>query len=108
MIDQRARHGHALLLAAGKLRGKMLDAIGETHANERRTSLGFVCGAVKILREHHVFERGEIRHEMKLLEDESDFLGAETREPAFIEARDVGAIHDALARTWACRGRREY
>ena len=34
---------------------------------------------------------------MKLLEDESDFLGAEAREAGFVEARDVGAINDGPA-----------
>ena len=32
MIDQRARDCDALLLASGKLRGKMLDAVGEADA----------------------------------------------------------------------------
>ena len=41
MIDQRASHGHALLLAAGKLRGQMLDAIGEADAGQRRARFAF-------------------------------------------------------------------
>ena len=34
MVDQRARDGHALLFAAGELRGQVLDAIGEPDARE--------------------------------------------------------------------------
>jgi len=45
MIDQRARDGHALLLAAGELRGQMLDAIAEADAFERLARFVFVCGA---------------------------------------------------------------
>ena len=32
LIDQRARDGHALLLAAGKLRGNMVQAVAQAHA----------------------------------------------------------------------------
>ena len=35
VVDERARYGHALLFAAGKLRGKMREAVGEAHAAER-------------------------------------------------------------------------
>ena len=35
MIDQRAGHGHALLFAAGELRGQVLDAVTEAHAFQR-------------------------------------------------------------------------
>src|SRR5271165_16262 len=97
MIDQRARDGNALLLAAGKLRGKMLDSVGEADAHEGSAGFGFIGGAVKILGEHHVFESGEIRDEMELLKDEADFFGAEAREAGFIQARDVGSVDDGYA-----------
>ncbi len=97
MIDQRARHGDALLFAAGKLRGQMRHAVGEADAGERLARLGFVRRAVKILREHHVFERGEIWDEMKLLEDEADFLGAKAREAGFVKPRDIDAIDERAA-----------
>src|SRR5580658_2861919 len=97
MIDQGARDGNALLLAAGKLRGKMLDSVGEADTCERGARFRFVGGAVKILGEHHVFERGEIRDEMELLKDEADFFGAEAREASFIQARDIGSVDDGYA-----------
>src|ERR1700722_3921777 len=71
MIDQRASDGDTLLLAAGKLRWEMADAAGESGTGERGASLGFVGGAMEILREHDVFESSEIRDEVKLLEDEA-------------------------------------
>src|SRR3989442_7082634 len=69
LVDQRARDGHALLLAAGKLRREMRQAVAKAHALQRFFGLLFVRHAMEILREHHVFQRREIGHEMKLLED---------------------------------------
>src|SRR5580698_2477886 len=97
MIDQSTRHGHALLFAAGKLRRQKRDAVRESHARQHFARFGLIRGAVKILRQHHVFERGKIRHQMKLLENKTDFFGTVTREPGFIQARQVGAIHNRLA-----------
>ena len=62
LIDQRARNGHALLLAAGKLRRQMFQAVAHAHAAQRFRSLLLVREAMKILRQHHVFQRGKIRH----------------------------------------------
>ena len=76
LIDQRTRDGHALLLAAGKLRGEMRQAVAQAHALQRFFGLLFVRDTMEILREHHVFHRREIRYEMKLLEDEAHFFRA--------------------------------
>ena len=97
MIDERAGNGHALLLATGKLRRKMGDASGEAHAAEGFAGFGLVGHAVKILREHDVFERGEIGHEMELLKDETDFVGAIAGERALVKRGDVGAVHHGAA-----------
>src|SRR5580704_15843148 len=97
MIDERAGDRDTLLFAAGKLRGKMFDAIAEADAFKRLASFGFVRGAVEVLREHHILDGGEIRYEMKLLEDEADLFGAEAGEAAFIEAGDVGTVDDGAA-----------
>src|SRR5580704_4512817 len=56
MVDERASHGDALLLATGKLRGKVGDAVGESDAGEGGASFVFVRSAMEILREHDVFE----------------------------------------------------
>jgi hypothetical protein len=34
---------------------------------------------------------------VKLLEYKANFFGAETRQPSFIEARNVGAVHNRPA-----------
>src|SRR5260370_5139696 len=99
LIDQRARDGHALLLAAGKLRGQMRQAISQADALQGLRRLRLVRDAVKILREHHVFESGEIRHKMELLENETDFLGAVANELIFAEFREIDAIDDDASRS---------
>src|ERR1700693_2972111 len=98
MIDERARHGDALLLSARQLCRQMLDPLSETDALERRAGFGFIGRAVKILREHYVFERREIRHQVKLLKDESDFLSAETREARFVKPSHLRPVHDGPSR----------
>ena len=52
---------------------------------------------MKILREHHVFDGGEIRHEVELLEDEADFFGAIANELIFGEFGEIGAVDDDAA-----------
>ncbi len=108
MVDQSASDGDALLFAAGELRGQVLDAIGEPDACEGGASFGFVGSAMKILGEHHVFKRGEVRDQMELLEDESDFFCAKTSEALFVETGNVDAVDDVLCRRLGYRGRREY
>lgn len=97
MIDQSAGEGDALLLASGELTGKMGETLGKSDAAKGFGGFGFVGGAVKVLREHDVLERSEIGHKMKLLKNETDFLGAETGKALFIEMADVDAINDGCA-----------
>ena len=77
----------------------MLEAVAQADALERFDGLRFVGDGVEILGEHYVFKRREIRHEMELLEDETDFFGAVADKIGFIEARDVFAVYgDAAGR----------
>src|SRR5882672_7759994 len=85
LINQRARDGHALLLAAGELRGEMRQAVAKAYALQRFFSLLFVGDAM------------EIRHEVELLEDEADFLRAVTHQPVFAEFRKIDAVNDHMA-----------
>src|SRR6266853_451705 len=93
MIDQRARDGHALLLAARKLRGEMFQAVSQANAAQGFGGLVLIGDAMEILCEHDVFKRREIWHEMKLLENETDFLGAIAGQLALAELADLHAIH---------------
>src|ERR1700685_613382 len=99
MIDQRARDRHALLFTAGKRAGKMLHTIAQAYALKRLLGLFFVSRTVKILSQHYVFKRGEIRHQMKLLENKSNLLRSKTSESGFIQPRHVHPIHHSLPRS---------
>ena len=69
-------------------------AIAEPDSFQRIGGLSFICDAVEILRQHDVFQRAEIRHEMELLEDESDFLRAVADQIVFTELRQIDIIHN--------------
>src|SRR6267143_497539 len=97
LIDQRARNRNALLLAAGELRGEMRQAVTEAHALQRFFSLLLVGDAMEILREHYIFKRREIRHQMKLLEDKADFFRAVTHQLVFAEFRKIDAVNNDMS-----------
>src|ERR1700735_179548 len=97
MIDQCARNSHTLLFAAGKLPGQMFDAISQTHAFERFASFSLIGRTVKILRQHHVFKRSQIRHQVKLLKDKTNLHHPKTRHPRFVKPSDVARIHNRLS-----------
>ena len=97
LIDERAGDGDALLLAAGKLRRKMGEAMAEADALESFGGLVLVGDAVEVLREHDIFERAEIRNEVELLEDETDFLSAVADEFVFTEIGKVDAVDENVA-----------
>src|SRR6266852_1570390 len=98
LVDQRARDSHALLLTTGKLRGEMRQPVAKAHSLQRFLSLLFVRDAMEILREHHVFQRRKIRHEMELLEDEAHFFRAVTYQLAFAEFRKIDAVDNYMSR----------
>ena len=72
----------------------MVQAISQANAFQSPDGFGFVRDAMKILREHHVFHRRQIRHQVKLLENEADFVGAVASQFAFAERAHVDAIDD--------------
>ena len=72
----------------------MRQAVAQTDAVQCLRSLRFVRDAVKILRQHHVFQRGEIRHKMELLEDKADFFRAVAHQLVFGQLREVDIIDD--------------
>ena len=77
VVDKRAGDADALLLASGELAGEVRDTVAETDALERGAGFSLVGHGVEVLREHHVFKRGEIRDQVELLKDEADLAGAE-------------------------------
>jgi hypothetical protein len=84
--------GHTLLLAAGKLRRKMRQALSQSHAMQRISGLLLVGDAVEVLRKHNVLDRVQVRHQMKLLENEAHLFGAIADHIVLSELRKVDAI----------------
>ena len=82
IAGQRARHGHALLLTAGELRGIVLHAVRHAHALQR-----FLHALLALRRRHaaigerqlDVLVNGEIADQIESLEDEADFAIADAR-----------------------------
>jgi len=72
IIDQGAGDGDALLFAAGELRGQVSGAGFHADAAQGGHGLLLIGHAVEELGEHDVFESGEMRDQMELLEDETD------------------------------------
>ena len=92
VIDQRPRDGYALLFAARQLRGQMFDAIAKADAVQGLPCFAFVRCAVKVLSQHHVFQRRKIRNEMELLKYEANFFSAEPGQAILIKPADVNAV----------------
>jgi hypothetical protein len=62
----------------------MFEAIAKADSFQGLLRFPLICRAMKILGQHNVFERGKVRHQMKLLEYEANFLRTETRQPRFV------------------------
>jgi hypothetical protein len=77
--------------------GRVMGAIAQAHAGESVDGFFFVGHAVEVLRQHHVFDGGEKWDEMKLLKDESDFLGAHAIQVRGRNAGDVLAVEPDFA-----------
>src|SRR5260370_12354454 len=72
----------------------MRKAVAEGGGRQLLVGLFWVGEDMERLRQHHIFKGREIRHEMKLLENEADFFGAVTHQFAFAEFRKVHAVDD--------------
>jgi len=97
LIDERASDGYALLFAAGKLRGKMREAVGEADTLEGFGGLLLIGYGMKILREHYVFDGVQVRNQVKLLEHEADFFRAVADQRVFVELGKIDAVDDDAA-----------
>ena len=75
IVDERARDANALLLASRKLRWQVLGAIFESDAIEGFERFFFIGHAVEVLREHDIFNGGEIGNHVELLKYEADSFG---------------------------------
>src|SRR3984957_15546939 len=75
----------------------MGDPVTEANATQSVFGLFFVGDAVEVLREHDVFQRGKIRDEMELLEDEAYFFRAIANQLTFGALGKVNIIDDDAA-----------
>ena len=122
MVDQRARDGHALLLAAGELGGLVVHAVLQADPAQHLPGLlqglaiGKMAGRVRE-RHRHVFQGARARQQVEILEDEAELVVAHqgalvvgqrrhilTVEPVFARRRAVQAAQDVHQRALARSG----
>ena len=77
-----------------------MSAFFQSHAIQSFERFLLIGHAVEVLREHDIFQRGEIRDQMKLLEDESDFLRAHAIQVCRRDAGHFLSIEPDFTRGW--------
>jgi hypothetical protein len=96
--DERPGERGALLLAAGELRGTVIEAIGQPHTGEQ---LARSCAVARRIgrarpgderRRQHVLEHRALRQEGMVLEHEADVLVAERRLCALAERVGIAPV----------------
>jgi len=93
-----ARNGHALLLAAGQLRGIMQGAGGKPDLAQRLLGAREGVGtAGKLQRQGDVLQRRHGGDEMETLEDDADALAPQAGQTILVEAGEIGAGNVDLA-----------
>jgi hypothetical protein len=94
--DQRARHRHALLLAAGQLGRAVGEPIRETNGVDQAAQpLVVDATAGDRERQHDVLLSREDRDQVEELEDEAELVAAQLGEVAVVEVADLHAVeHD--------------
>src|SRR5215471_11821764 len=76
----------------------MIEPVAQSDSSKRLPGLGLIGHRVVILSEHHVFDRGQIWDQMKLLEYEADLLSPELGKLRSLQPGYVGAVDQGLAR----------
>jgi hypothetical protein len=100
-VHERARHGDALLLAAGELARAVGQAVGEADAVDQLVEPLLVdLAAGERERQQDVLLGGEDRHEVEGLEDEAEPIAAQPGERLVAEPADLLAVdgHGAARR----------
>lgn len=97
VVNERTRDTYTLLLAAGELAGQVVCAVSETDPGEGGAGFGFVGHGMEILGQHDVFERGEIRDQMKLLEDKANLVGSKAVKLGCGHGRDIDTVDAEFA-----------
>src|SRR5438874_11880247 len=76
----------------------MRQAFTQADSPQSVRGLRLVCRGVKILSKHYVFHGVQVRYQMKLLKDETDFLRAVTDQCVFTELGKIDAVDNNTAR----------
>ena len=112
VVDQRAGDGHALLLAAGKLRRRVVHPRLQTHRGQQLPApLRACCGRDTFLgrvggRHPHVFQRRGAGQEIEALENKADAAAAKLRQLRGRQLVDLDAVEAVGAPRWAGRDSR--
>ena len=87
---QRARHRHALLLAAGQFGWIVLQPVAETDADEFVAGVLLRIGDAGELQRHRdVFQRRHGRNQMERLEHDADLAAAKARQRVLVERIEI-------------------
>ena len=92
--DERARQGHALLLAAGKLHGIVVQPRRQPDRCQKLLSAiqprpSIAAHIVQLVRKQHILERGQRGDQLVALEHEPYQPSAQLRQPVFRHVADV-------------------
>src|ERR1035437_8673027 len=100
IVDQRAGNGHALLLAAGKFKGFVIDPIRESDARGKFAGAfpAFVFGTILVVeRDFDVLHHRKLLDEIVRLENETKPRSTNSGEGVVIHARHILATEQIVA-----------
>ncbi len=98
-MDQRACDGHALLLPAGHLPRQVIQAFTQAKAAEQlpcAQPAGLIQFIIQAQHQFHVFQSGQVRHQVIGLESKADLLPAQLHARFIVHARQVLAVQQYL------------
>ena len=88
---QRARQRHALLLAAGKLRGIMRKPVGQSDLRQLALRAFIGIGRAREFQRHgDILDRRHGRDQMEGLEHDADMAAAKPRQAVLVELAEIG------------------
>ncbi len=99
--DEGAGKRDALLLAAGKVLGIVVQPLAQAHARKDLPCLAFGIGAIgELERQHDVLERSQRREKLERLEHEAEQATAQRRALILVQREEIDAAdpHRARAR----------
>ncbi|MNL15893.1 hypothetical protein D3C87_1369060 [compost metagenome] len=107
--DKRPRQRHALLFPAGKRARIVGEALAQAYALEHfRGAFAHAVGlAAQLERQHHVFERGQVAHQLERLEHEAHVPATQRGALVFIEREQVLAVQPHRTRAGQVQARQQ-